>query len=114
MTSVDTGRKAEQAAATYLEMRGYQVIERNWRRPRCEIDIIARKDDAVYFIEVKYRRTHDQGGGLEAITPTKLKKMRYAATVWREESKYFGESQLAAIELSDPNFTVLSFIDDVF
>ncbi len=114
MTSVDTGRKAEQAAATYLEMRGYQVVERNWRRPRCEIDIVARKDGVIYFVEVKYRRNHDQGGGLEAITPTKLKQMRYAAMSWREESKYFGQSQLAAIELSDPDFAVISFIDNVF
>lgn len=114
MTSVDTGRKAEQAAATYLEMRGYQVIERNWRRPRCEIDIIAQKESVVYLVEVKYRHSHDQGGGLEAITQTKLKRMRYAAMAWREESKYYGQSQLAAIELSDPDFTVIGFIDNVF
>ncbi len=114
MNSTDTGRRAEKAAATYLEMRGYKVLERNWRRPRCEIDIIARKDDVIYFVEVKYRRSQDQGGGLEAITPTKLKQMRYAAESWREESKYSGASQLAAIEIAPPNFTVMSFIDNVF
>ena len=31
---IDTGRKAEKAASVYLEMRGYGIIERNWRRPR--------------------------------------------------------------------------------
>lgn len=114
MSTTDIGRKAEKAAATYLEMRGYQIIERNWRRPRCEIDIIAKKDDVVYFVEVKYRRNNDQGGGLEAITPTKLRQMRYAATTWQEESKYRGESQLGAVEVADPDFTVMSFIDNVF
>ena len=114
MTTFDIGRKAERAAATYLEMRGYQILERNWRRPRCEIDVVAQKDDAVYFVEVKYRRDDGQGGGLEAITPTKLKQMRYAATSWLAETKWRGPSQLAAIELSGPNYTVLSFIDDVF
>jgi putative endonuclease len=113
-STTETGRRAEQAAATYLEMRGYQVLERNWRRPRCEIDIIAQKSGVIYFVEVKYRRNDEQGGGLEAITPTKLKRMRYAAMSWREESEYFGESQLAAVEIAPPNYTVLSFIDNVF
>lgn len=114
MNSFDTGRKAEKAASTYLEMRGYKVLERNWRRPRCEIDIIAEKDGTIYFVEVKYRRGNDQGGGLEAITPTKLKQMRYAATSWLVETKWRGPSQLAAIELTGPDFTVLSFLDDIF
>ncbi|HVX48408.1 MAG TPA: YraN family protein [Candidatus Saccharimonadales bacterium] len=114
MTTFDVGRKAERAAATYLEMRGYRILERNWRRPRCEIDIIAEKDSTIYFVEVKYRRDDAQGGGLEAVTPTKLRQMRYAATSWLAETKWRGPSQLAAIELSGPNYTVLSFIDDVF
>ncbi len=114
MNSVDIGRKAERAASVYLEMRSYKIIERNWRRPRCEIDIIAEKDSVIYFVEVKYRRSDDQGGGLEAITSTKLKQMRYAASSWMAETKWRGASQLAAIELSGPSFTVTSFIDNVF
>lgn len=114
MNPTDIGRKAEKAASLYLEMRGYKILERNWRRPRCEIDIVAEKDGVIYFVEVKHRRDDGQGGGLEAITPTKLKKMRYAAATWREESKWFGESQLAAIETTGPEFTVLSFLDNVF
>jgi putative endonuclease len=113
-TTTETGRLAEKAAATYLEMRGYTIVERNWRRPRCEIDIIARKDDVVCFVEVKYRRDYNQGGGLEAITASKLRQMRRAAEIWREESKYYGESQLSAVEISAPNYTVMSFIDNVF
>jgi len=114
MNSTETGRRAEKAAATYLEMRGYQVLERNWRRPRCEIDIIAKKDDVIYFVEVKYRSSQDQGGGLEAVTPTKLRQMRYAATSWLTETKWRGSSQLGAVEVAPPNFTVMSFIDNVF
>jgi putative endonuclease len=114
VNTVDIGRKAEKAASTYWEMRGYRVLERNWRRPRCEIDIIAEKDGTIYFVEVKYRRDNGQGGGLEAITPTKLKQMRYAATSWLVETKWQGPSQLAAIEMTGPDFTVLSFLDDIF
>lgn len=113
MSSTYTGRKAEKAASTYLEMRGYRVLERNWRRPRCEIDIIAEKEGTIYFVEVKYRRNDEQGGGLEAITPTKLRQMRFAAATWRDDTKWRGPSQLAAVELTGPEFTVMSFIDNV-
>lgn len=114
MSSTYTGRKAEAAAAVYLEMRGYKIIEQNFRRPRCEIDIVASKDDTIYFVEVKYRRNDDQGGGFEAITATKLGQMKFAAEIWVQETKWQGPYQLAAIELSGPDFAVLGFIDDVY
>lgn len=114
MNSTITGRKAEAAAGVYLEMRGYKIVEMNFRRPRCEIDIVATKDDTVYFVEVKYRRNDMQGSGLEAITATKLKQMAYAAEVWVQETKWQGPFQLAGIELSGPDFTIMGFIDNVY
>ena len=114
MNTTYVGQKAEIAAATYLEMRGYEIVERNFRRPRCEIDIIARKDATVYFVEVKYRASADQGGGLEAITATKLRQMQFAAEIWVQEEKLDGPYQLAAIELTGTEFTVLAFIDNVY
>jgi len=113
-TSTQTGRRAEQAAKVYLEMRGFRIVEQNWRRPRCEIDIVAQKDGVVHFVEVKYRRDDEQGGGLEAITPTKLKQMRRAAWFWVDESKWRGEYVLSAVELTGPDFAVLGFIEDIF
>jgi putative endonuclease len=114
MTTTDTGHRAELAAKVYLEMRGYRIIEQNWRRPRAEIDIIAEKDGVIHFVEVKYRFDDEQGGGLEAITPTKLKQMQRAAWLWTDESKWRGEYVLSAIELAGPGFAVLSFIENAF
>lgn len=108
------GRQAEAAARVYLEMRGYTVLEQNFRRPRCEIDIIARKDNILYFVEVKYRHNDDQGSGLEAITGSKLRQMAYAAEVYVQEVKWHGEYQLAAIELAGDDFSVMGFVDDVY
>jgi len=113
-TSTETGRKAEQAASVYLEMRGFKVLERNWRRPRCEIDIIAEKDGVRHFIEVKYRANDLQGGGLEAITASKLKQMRRAADIYVEEYKYRGEYVLTAIEIAGREFAIMSFVENVF
>lgn len=114
MSSTETGRKAETAARAYLEMRGFAIIEQNWRRPRCEIDIIARKDGAIHFVEVKYRFNDDQGGGLEAVTATKLKQMQRAAWLWVDESKWRGEYVLSAVEIAGPQFTIMAFIENVF
>ena len=113
MNTSETGRKAEAAACVYLEMRGFKIIERNWRRPRAEVDILAEKAGVMHFIEVKYRRNDHQGGGLEAITPTKLRQMRRGAELWVEETKWRGEYVLSAIELTGPTYAVVSFVEDV-
>ncbi len=112
--TTETGRKAERAAAVYLEMRGYKILEQNWRRPRCEIDIVANKDKVAYLVEVKYRKDLLQGGGLEAITEAKLKQMRRGAQTWVEESKWTGQYHLAAVEIAGKDFTVMNFIDNVY
>ena len=113
MSSKETGARAEVAASLYLEMRGYKILERNWRRPRCEIDIVAQKGSSRHFVEVKYRRDDGQGGGLEAITPTKLRQMQRAAQMWVEENEWPGEYILSAVEVGGPDFTIMSFIENV-
>ena len=49
------GADKEQLAARYLVDNGYTVLERNFRNKTGEIDIIAKKDNYIVFVEVKYR-----------------------------------------------------------
>ncbi len=114
MKSTESGKRAEASARVYLEMRGYKIIEQNWRRPNCEIDIIAEKSGIAYFVEVKYRFNDAQGGGLEAITKSKLKQMNFAASSWVEESKWQKDISLAAVEVAGPTYAIMSFIDNVY
>lgn len=113
MATYDTGRKAEAAAKVYLEMRGFEIIEQNYRRANCEIDIIARKDGVIHFVEVRYRARDDQGSGFDSITSSKLKQMRRAAWTWVEEYKWRGEYVLSAIEVSGQQFAIMGFIENV-
>ena len=113
MNSSATGHKAEEAAKVYLEMRGYKIVEQNYRRSRCEIDIVAQKDEVMYFVEVKYRKNDSQGSGLEYVTSTKLRQMQFAADTWVDEYKWHGQYQLSAIEIAGRDFVVLSFIENV-
>lgn len=113
MSTTESGHKAERAAANYLELRGFRILELNWRRPRCEIDIIAQKDGVVHFVEVKYRKNDHQGSGLDYVTNSKLQRMQRGAYYWVDETKYTGEFQLAAIEVAGPDFSIEHFIDNV-
>jgi putative endonuclease len=114
IVSTDAGRKAEAAAKVYLEMRGYSIIEQNFRRPRHEIDIVAKKADVIYFVEVKYRPADEPTGSVEAVTASKLRQLQRAAAIWIEEYKYPGTFQLAAVEVAGPEFTIMNFVDNAF
>jgi len=113
MTSTATGRQAEQAASEELERRGYEVIARNWRTRVCEIDLVARKDNCMHFVEVKYRAQNDQGSGLDYITKGKLRQMRFAAEQWLHENKWPGDANLAAIEICAPDYAIGDFIESI-
>lgn len=51
----EAGEKGEQLAAQFLRDKGYQIVERNWRFGKAEVDIIARTGDTLCFVEVKLR-----------------------------------------------------------
>jgi len=101
MSNHQSGHDAEKRAASYLATRGYKVLQLNWKTRYCEIDIVAEKSKAIYFIEVKYRQSNNWGGGLEYITPKKLKQMQFAAEMWVHEKSWQGDYQLAAVGISD-------------
>ncbi len=106
MTTTEIGRRAETVAADFLARKGCAIIARNWRTPRCEIDIVAARGGAVYFCEVKYRKSDRQGGGFEYITPKKLQQMRFAAESWVHAHNWRGAYELCAIEVSGLQFRI--------
>lgn len=113
MTTFDTGRKAEAAAAAFLVRKGCQLVAQNWRTRMCEVDIIAVREGIVYFCEVKYRSTDRQGTGIEYITPRKIRQMRFAAESWVYCHGWRGEYQLCAIEVSGPAFVITNIVKDI-
>lgn len=114
MSHVSDGHLAEDAATAFLEYKGCTIVARNWKTPLCEIDIIAQRRSVLYFCEVKYRRTFQQGRGLDYITTRKLKQMRFAAEVWLSQNSWQGECQLCAIEVSGPQFQVTAVAKEFF
>ncbi|MEY4397320.1 MAG: hypothetical protein RLZZ40_1076 [Actinomycetota bacterium] len=82
----DLGRWGETVAAEFLESEGYLIIDRGWRCPRGEIDIIATRGSSTAFVEVKTRRSVKFGHPLEAITPGKFSRLRVLAGEWCRSS----------------------------
>lgn len=64
---VSIGKSQESKAVIYLKKRKYVILERNYRTPFGEIDIIARDKGYLVFIEVKYRSNKKYGEPEDAI-----------------------------------------------
>ncbi len=61
------GAEYEQIAADYLTENGYQIVERNFRNRFGEIDIIAKDEEYLVFVEVKFRGSQSCGTPVEAV-----------------------------------------------
>jgi len=67
------GSTYEELAVRYLEKKGFQILERNYRCRFGEIDLIARDGRTLVFLEVKYRSSNTCGSPAEAVTRGKQK-----------------------------------------
>ncbi|MEK7572233.1 MAG: YraN family protein [Patescibacteria group bacterium] len=80
---LDQGNRGEEAAVSFLQRRGIQIIDRNFRIRGGEIDIIGIDGDTLVFYEVKTRSSNQFGSPLEAITYWKLKALSRAAYFYK-------------------------------
>jgi len=76
------GRQGEQLAAEHLERSGLRILDRNWRCPEGEIDIVAADRGVLVVCEVKTRSDTRYGSPLEAISPRKHSRLRRLAVRW--------------------------------
>ena len=79
------GATGEDLAAAHLKKQGYQILERNYRTPIGEIDLIARHQGALVFIEVKTRRSRRFGSPQEAVHPAKQERLRNLAEYYLQQ-----------------------------
>jgi putative endonuclease len=76
------GRQGEQLAAEHLERSGLRILDRNWRCPEGEIDIVAVDRGVLVVCEVKTRSDGRYGSPLEAISTRKHSRLRRLAVRW--------------------------------
>ncbi|PFG19313.1 YraN family protein [Serinibacter salmoneus] len=97
----EVGRAGEQLAAQWVVDQGWELLARNWRVARGEIDLIAREGDTVVAIEVKTRTSATFGGALAAVTPPKVARLRRLFGHWlAEQTVRTGEVRIDVIAVT--------------
>ena len=115
MENLQTGGLGEDIACKFLERKGYKILERNYRKKFGEIDIVAEKEGAINFIEVKtaIKSLGSQGKGEwqsepprpeEKVDQRKLKRIGRAVRVYLEERSIKSDWQFKVLSVVfDPN-----------
>ena len=80
----DTGILGEKVARDFLRKRGYHIIETNYRCPEGEIDIVAKHEDFLVFVEVRAKTSKEFGSPEESITAVKRERMRATAAHYQQ------------------------------
>lgn len=94
-----TGKRGEQLAVEYLERKGYQILDTNWRFSRAELDIVAKDGEILVFVEVK-TRSYDYFGKPEtAVTARKEHLIVDAASVYMETKGFEWEVRFDIISI---------------
>jgi putative endonuclease len=76
------GERGETLAAQHLTRAGLVLLDRNWRCSGGEIDLVLREGKVLVVCEVKTRSSTDYGSPFEAVTPTKVARLRRLAVSW--------------------------------
>ena len=111
MTRVKKNKGAwgEDRAAEFLASQGYRLLERNYRCPLGEMDIIAREGKTVVFVEVKTRSSERFGPPHAAIGPQKQRRMTAIALYYLKGKGWLGAParfDVAAVILHEGRETV--------
>jgi putative endonuclease len=102
------GKWGETEARRYLEAKTYVFIEKNFRVPEGEIDLVMQDGDIIVFIEVNTRTSDRFGAPEESVSWAKRKRLLRAAWAFLQERERVGASwriDVVAIEAS-PNWTI--------
>lgn len=96
---IELGKKGEELAVNFLIKHGYEILEKNWRYRRSEIDIIARKDDILIFIEVKARSDDHFGRPESFVSDRKKVLMIDASNIYMEQINHDWEIRFDIISV---------------
>ena len=83
--SLNLWRFGEEEGCQFLKKNGYKIVERNYRTPRGEIDIIARSGKIIIFVEVRTRASNTFSEPWETVGHRKRERLRAAARQYLRE-----------------------------
>jgi putative endonuclease len=102
------GAWGERVAATHYRRRGYDVVDRNWRSPTGELDLVVRLGELYVFSEVKTRRTDRFGPAAGAVGVAKQRRIRQLAVEWlRAHDVHAGEIRFDVVAITGVDVEVI-------
>ena len=109
------GREAEDLAASYLQQKGFNILVRNYRYQKAEIDIIAQKGHCLAFVEVKARKSSSYGYPETFVSPAKQALIREAAENYIIEQDWTQAMQFDIIAVLQHNGNIqITHFEDAF
>ncbi|MCX7635647.1 MAG: YraN family protein [Syntrophales bacterium] len=113
---ITTGRRGEEEAVRRLEGMGYKVLERNYRCPLGEMDIVAQDGGCLVFIEVRSRTGKAFGDPLASVTAVKRQKLSRIAVHYLQARGLDGRParfDVVAVHMGEEG-TVVEVVKDAF
>ena len=101
--NTDRGRRGEGYAAGLLRRKGYRILATNYASRYGEVDVIACDSAYILFVEVKTRRQGSMINGMQAVTPSKMRKIIATAMLYLQEHPW---------DALQPRFDIVSIETD--
>lgn len=115
-THNELGAWGEELAAAFLRQKGYVIVERNWKMGHRDIDIIAKDDDMMVFVEVKTRRNRVFGEPEDAVDYRKLGNLQKAVNYYVKSRRINSNIRLDLVTVvgtPDGKAPEISHIEDI-
>lgn len=103
MHNQNLGRQGEELATSFLKEKGFEILHKNWRYKKAEIDIIGQLKDTLVFVEVKCRKSEFFGRPEQAINHKKEELYKLAAENYLEVNNLDHEIRFDVISIIHNN-----------
>jgi len=112
--SNESGLQGERKAADYLLDKGWEIKAMNYRYKRCEIDLVASKDNMLVFFEVKKRASVSFGQPEDFVNRRKADRIISAAEHFIDEVNWQGNIRFDIIAIAGANHEEIMHFEDAF
>lgn len=111
----DSGKEGEDYAVAYLVKNGYEILRRNVKIGFSELDIIAKQDNILVFVEVRLRANNWHGNPEDTMSKAKINAVKRGAEKYLDANSWGGDIRFDFISiLMKPEFELLHFEDAYF
>jgi putative endonuclease len=109
---IKTGNKGENLAAEFLRKKGFEVVAKNWRFKRAEIDLIVKKENWIIFVEVKTRSSSSFGEPEEFVDDQKISKIFEAAEEYVYSTDWHGHIRFDIVSVKLGHEILIEHFED--